>query len=157
MKEVKLERQSYTPAGTFGVLWLGQQFWWTLEPPWRGNAPDTSCIPVGIYDLIPCLHNIGTPSRKDDYPAYEIAGVQERNGVHIHIGNTVDDTTGCVLIGNGFGILSGRVSGRRLPAALSSRIAFEQFMTLMAGDVGKIEVVNACPDEFQLDWRDVDV
>ena len=157
MKEVKLERQSYTPISTFGVLWVAQQFWWAIEPPWRGNEDDLSCIPTGVYDLLPCMHNISTPSRKDDYPAYEIAGVPGRNGIHIHIGNTVDDTTGCVLIGNGFGILSGRVSKRQLPAVLSSRIAFEQFMAVMGGDVGKLEVVNACPDEFQVDWRRVDV
>jgi len=157
MKEVKLERQSYTPVGTFGVLWLGQQFWWTMEEPWRGNEVGKSCIPTGTYDLLPCIHNISTPGTKDDYPAYEVSGVPGRNGIHIHIGNTIDDVSGCVVIGTNFGIIPGRVSKRRLPAVLFSGGAFGQFMAAMGGDLGKIEVVNACPDEFQLDWRNVDV
>ena len=156
MKIIRLNRYAYTPVGTFGMLWIDNQFWYTLEEPWRGNTPNESCIPAGTYDLLHCMHNVSTPGRYDDYHAYEIAGVQERNGIHIHIGNTIDDVSGCIVIGNGFGVIPGK-SKRRLPAVLSSRVAFEQFMAIMGGEPARIEIVSSCPEVFVIDWRGVDL
>lgn len=67
----------------------------TLELPWLLNVPDKSCIPAGIYQVIP--HN--TP---DHANVWEVTGVPSRSEVLIHQGNTTADTKGCVLAGTTF-------------------------------------------------------
>lgn len=150
-----LERQSYTPAGTFGFLWMGETGWWTMEEPWRGNEVGRSCIPTGTYDLEHVIHNISTPGAADDYPAYGLVDVPGRTAIHIHIGNTIEDIAGCILLGKGFGMLDAPRTGHHLPAVLTSGDAFREFMGRMAGQVGTITIKNACPDEFEVDWRGV--
>lgn len=67
----------------------------TLELPWLLNVPDKSCIPAGVYPCIP--HNTA-----DKPNCWEITGVPSRSSVLIHIGNTIADTEGCILVGNAF-------------------------------------------------------
>jgi hypothetical protein len=69
---------------------------YTLELPWRGNAPLISAIPPGNYP--------GT-LRYDhsDQWRIELTGVPGRNHVEIHTGNTPDDSEGCILIGKELG------------------------------------------------------
>ena len=38
---------------------------------------------------------------------YRLGGVPGRSGIDVHIGNTVKDTTGCILVGRGVGRLRG--------------------------------------------------
>lgn len=76
-----------TPYGTYGYVEskLGSRFE-TLEPP-------HSIIPDGSYKVIltysPKFHRI--------LPLF--TGIKGHNGVRIHVGNFVEDTVGCVLIG----------------------------------------------------------
>lgn len=64
----------------------------TLEPSWKQNACDISCIPPGRYKII--------PRETDHYGKhFEILSVPGRDKVLIHIGNYRKDTTGCILVG----------------------------------------------------------
>lgn len=65
---------------------------YTLERPWRGNAPLISSIPVGRYKGV--LRYDHT-----DQWRIELQGVPGRTHVQIHTGNTPDDTEGCILVG----------------------------------------------------------
>lgn len=65
----------------------------TLELPWRNNQHDISCIPAGQYQV----KLLFSPSHNKKL--WWITGVPGRSDVEIHVGNTVADTHGCVLIG----------------------------------------------------------
>ena len=116
MQELELIRVSYSHIGTFGVLLYGKiPFCVTLEPLWVNNLADYSCIPEGKYVC-----------KRVDSPTYgttfEVTGVDGRTHVLFHWGNIVDDTIGCILLGEEFGILADD------PAILSSKKAFSEFL-----------------------------
>ena len=118
---VQLERFAYTPFGTFGRLYVSDFVCFTIERPWRDNAPNESCIPEGEYEIRLGRYNSG------DYPAYEIMGVPDRTLIKIHIGNTMDDVLGCVAPGEALGWIE------RKWAVTSSEKAFKEFMAAMDG------------------------
>lgn len=79
-----------------------------LEPPWKDNKPNESCIPVGEYE---CHWH-----RSPKYGwVYLITGIPERSHILVHPGNIPRHTRGCLLPGSSVGKLSG------FPAVLNSR------------------------------------
>ena len=116
MKQFFLKRVSNTIHGTFGVLLEGAiPFAVTLENPWRDNKKNESCIPPGLYRcdrvLSPKFGN-----------TFEVVAVQGRSNILFHKGNLEDDTLGCVLLAEEFGVL------KDTPAVLSSGRGFSEFM-----------------------------
>jgi len=100
--------------GTFGVLLINNEvICLTLEPPWRDNIKNISCITAGSY-IASQYH-----SAKHG-PTFEIEGVDGRECILFHPGNTVMDTQGCVLPGTALGYLHG------YRAVLNSRNAMEK-------------------------------
>jgi hypothetical protein len=89
----------------------------TLEPPWKDNAPQISCIPAGLYTLRRRF------SVKHAMELFGIDGVPDRSDIEIHPGNYPQDTLGCVLPG----------LARELHAVLRSKEAFARFMDAMKG------------------------
>ena len=72
----------------------------TLEDTFRPGhpkIPGQTCIPLGVYKLK--LTNMPTLSAKYGHDMIEVSSVPGFSGVAIHVGNTVKDTLGCVLIG----------------------------------------------------------
>lgn len=87
----------------------------TLELPWRGNERNQSCIPPGHYRLRPVLRDNGLL-------LYEVQDVPDRDGILCaHVGNTVRDTQGCIIVGIDF------QTWDALPAVRFSRNGYEQF------------------------------
>ena len=74
-----------------------------IEPPWRNNETNMSCIPPGDYTVEYLLKSASGKYRD----CYHVAGVPGRSGILIHLGNTADDTTGCILPGMKCGTLWG--------------------------------------------------
>ena len=108
----------YGENETTGRLLIdGDYFCRTLELPWRDNAEYISCIPEGTYGC-----------RIRNSPKHgvciELKDVPARTAVQIHIGNTVLNTLGCILVGLKHGRLYGRV------AVLKSGMAFKALMEL---------------------------
>ena len=66
----------------------------TLEPPWRDNRVDVSCIPEGDYVLV----FLRSPKFEDALMPHLLA-VPGRTEVMIHVGNYPVDTKGCILVG----------------------------------------------------------
>ena len=111
MKDLLLERKPTTATETEGFLSFDKEILATMERPWipadtPGGLPFESCIPDGIYKLIPhtrpdgkevvALVNeeLGVYYQKEDRPN----GVG-RYLILIHIGNWVSDIVGCVAPG----------------------------------------------------------
>lgn len=112
--------------GTFGTLVLNDQpYCVTLELPWRGNAPNISCIPTGRYVAKRTPSLLVAKLTKNVWPsAFEITGVPGRSRVLIHPGNTAADTQGCILVAQYYGKLRGD------RAVLNSGATFNDFMTV---------------------------
>ena len=121
-----LRRGKETVHGTHGSLYMdGKMLCYTLELPWKDNAPMVSCIPQGNYECI--KHN------SDKFPdTWQITAVKGRDAILIHAGNTKADTHGCILVG--LGVNDGGIT--KSQAALSKlRGIFPRGFTL--------EIINA--------------
>ena len=85
-------------------------------------------VPVGLYDLdLNC-----SPKFKKKLPLVHNKSVSERRGIRIHAGNTVNDTEGCILIGNISSLTDRRIS--------ESNIAVNQLVNAMNGKPVKLSI-----------------
>ena len=93
MTTLRLDR-SYTPKGTFGLLYLPDySLLYTVECPWKQNQPNVSCIPEGLYRLT-------LDTFRDEYPNYRIMNPPPgRHSIEIHRGNKARDLKGCIAPG----------------------------------------------------------
>ena len=93
--ELFLERRHLKPEDTIGRLSVGStRFCDTLEPEVRAvKVPGHTAIPAGRYEVIVNRSpRFGRElPRLLDVPGFE--------GILIHRGNTVKDTSGCILVG----------------------------------------------------------
>lgn len=121
MERMDIVRLEEGTGGTFGVLRMdGEVFCVTLEPPYRDNRRDVSCIPPGEYGC----RRVRSPSFGD---TYEIENVPGRDHILFHRGNVVGDTRGCVLLGRSFGLLGDE------RGVVRSRHAFREFLSRCGG------------------------
>lgn len=100
---------------TIGVLTInGDILCYTLELANNNNERNISCIPLGSYVCKRVTsHKFGN--------TFEITGVEGRDNIMIHKGNTWNDTTGCVILGNVVGWLNND------RAMLGSGLAWKEF------------------------------
>ena len=141
MQRAILSRRHEGEQGTQGILsGPGLSPTWIMEPPWRGNRRNRSCIPAGLYEVVPhlsprhrrCLLVTQVPGRSHIlFHAGNLGGDVER-GWHTH-------TRGCLLPGLRRGRLA--VDGRRQAAVLASRTALRQLMDWAAGRPFELEIV----------------
>jgi len=115
-----------TNSPTFGIMLVdGMPVFVTLELPWMNNEPQISCIPTGSYT---CRKRKASESITAGIgEAFEVVDVPNRSDILIHVGNTVDDIKGCILIGEKFGMIDWK------PAILGSRSSYQKFLTLTKG------------------------
>lgn len=64
----------------------------TVERPWKNNERQKSCIPVGEYRCVPENH----PTKKQ---VFRLQKVPNRDGILIHIANSVTEIQGCIAPG----------------------------------------------------------
>lgn len=113
---------------SLGLLYLGKQFFcYTLEDTHRDEKlPGGTRIPEGTYPLSinRSLTNL-TKKYRSRFPWFEyhieIDGIPNYDLVYIHIGNSHQDTRGCLLIADGVNTGSGE------KMVTHSRRAFERF------------------------------
>lgn len=97
--KLKLERLYLKPDYTIGKLYIdGKYFCDTLEDQVRDLAkerkiPGRTAIPAGVYEVIV---NISPRFRRKLPRLLDVAGF---DGILIHRGNTAEDTSGCILVG----------------------------------------------------------
>ena len=96
----------------------------TLEPTWRNykggelKVPRKSAVPEGTYPVVV------TKSKKFGKYLPLLVGVPGFEGIRIHSGNTVNDTEGCILVGQN--LIKGKV--------LLSRLTLEKLMKLIENE-----------------------
>lgn len=104
--ELRLRRIALKDEYTIGKLYIdGEYFCDVLEPPTRDlnkngifdngetKVKNDTAIPFGIYNVIVNR----SPRFKRDLP--RLLNVPDFDGVLIHRGNTKNDTSGCILVG----------------------------------------------------------
>lgn len=97
-----------------------------LELPWKDNEPNISCIPEGIYIAKKEFSPIVERTSKGKFTqGWRVSNVADRSLITVHIGNTVDDVKGCLLIGMNYSWISNKF------AVANSSVAFTQFMKEM--------------------------
>jgi len=132
MKELTLKRINGegNEHGTFGVLLDGKiPFAVTLEPPWKDNQVNVSCILDGEF----ACRRVMSPKYGS---TFEVADVFGRSHILFHWGNTERNTQGCILVGEEYGELSGK------PSILSSKRGFNEFLQRLGGsDEFKLTIV----------------
>ena len=91
--KLKLERLYLKPDYTIGKLYIdGKYFCDTLEDQVR-KIPGRTAIPAGVYEVIV---NISPRFRRKLPRLLDVPGF---DGILIHRGNTAEDTSGCILVG----------------------------------------------------------
>lgn len=105
MRQARIVRVSSSEkSGTFGVLTVdGYPICGTLEPRWKMNKPNVSCIPAGQY----VCRRVDSPTYGD---TFEVTGVIDRSHILFHAGNWDHNTQGCILLGEQFGRLAGEAA-----------------------------------------------
>ena len=114
---------------TMGILLFEGEVFQTLEPPWKMNARNVSCIPSDGYR---CTFMARSSSGKYRN-VYHVQRVGGRSGILIHNGNVARHTLGCILLGTRRGWLN------RQRAVLNSRSAMRKFVRLAGKE--EIEIV----------------
>lgn len=95
--KITIFRQYPGDKCTSGYLAInGEIIVYTLERTFIGNINNISSIPVGIYKAF-------LRYDKKDKWRIELTGVKGREGIQIHIGNWVDNSKGCLLVGEKLG------------------------------------------------------
>lgn len=97
--KLKVERLYFKPDYTIGKLYLdGKYFCDTLEDRVRDltnerKVPGQTAIPAGHYEVVVNI----SPRFRRKLP--RLVNVPGFDGILIHRGNTVEDTAGCILVG----------------------------------------------------------
>ena len=126
MKTLTLTRIAKRADYTIGRLEdeMGKRICDTLEPTYRNykggelKVPRKSAVPEGTYPVVV------TKSKKFGKYLPLLVGVPGFEGVRIHSGNTVNDTEGCILVGQN--LIKGKV--------LLSRLTLEKLMRLIENE-----------------------
>ena len=143
MHKALLLRQRTSDEGTFGTLRVykgGALLYscFTGELPERENRQCKSCIPEGLYKVVPYS------SKK--YPEhYHVLQVKGRSGILIHQGNFCGDiekgyltnVQGCILVGRQIGSIQGQ------KAVLSSRLAMNDLRDILGKSPFTLEIRRA--------------
>jgi hypothetical protein len=92
-------RDTFSENSTIGELFVnGERFCDTLELPWKNNVRNISCIPDGEYSV---RLRYPRESATRDYLHLLVQDVPNRDYILFHRGNTANDTSGCILVGQG--------------------------------------------------------
>lgn len=121
---VRLHRSETADDGTWGRFIVPfHDILFSIERPWRDNAPQVSCIPDGQYVLRRTLYH------KGGYEVFEVCDVPGRSRILIHPANVDTDVEGCIGLGTRRGWLN--VHGVDQRAVVQSQVAFHKFMDWM--------------------------
>jgi hypothetical protein len=128
-----LNRMSDSGQETFGTLLSsdGTHLCVTIERPWKDNAQDVSCVPLGTYDFYRFL----SPKNGDVWRTDE---VPSRTAIEIHSANFASQLEGCIAVGNAIGEIDG------VPAVLNSKMTLTKLHGILPDNFTLI--INGVPE-----------
>ena len=143
MKEIYIHRRQVEGA-TRSVWQVHNCAFHGIEQPWRDNRPYRSCIPAGIYSLVPwtspkhgeCFAFMGgtVALRQEDLYLPSIT----RFACLVHVANYADQVEGCF----GLGLQTGRRDADRAAAVWKSRMALQELRDVLGSDPYHIAYVR---------------
>ena len=129
-----LERQDQSDQGTFGRFIAGPLSFYSGELPWRDNAANVSCLPLGTYE---CVWTFSDRFRRF---MYLLLGTEPRAGIRKHSANLMGSPpfkaqlNGCIALGEKLGWIDGQ------KALLLSAPAVRRFEEYMGGKPFTLEI-----------------
>lgn len=150
MKSLLLERKPSTRTETEGFLLFDREVLVTLECPWvpsdmtPGGEPFESCVPAGVYRLIPHIRPSGHLAYamiNEDLGVYYLKqhapkGVIVRYLCLLHVANYRYQIEGCTAPGLSKG------ASRYGPAVWQSSSAMERIRQYLGNDEAQLEIVR---------------
>lgn len=129
MSMLTLIRDVKGDKAIMGKLYLNGGFvCYTLE-----NA--AKAIPCGLYNV----QNSKSPKFKRELPLIWNAKVPAKRGIRIHVGNSVKDSSGCVLVG----MCRNYARPNAEPSLLESALA-ETMVTMLCRNVMEVFIAEVC-------------
>ena len=96
VKIITIKRICFLDEGTFGVLFdETKPICLTLERRWLNNKVGESCIPKGEY----VCKRLNSPKFGDTFQVCDVPG---RSEILFHKGNMMEDSHGCIIVGEQF-------------------------------------------------------
>lgn len=140
---LRLKRDAETQASTPGMLTVateaGERFWFTIEQPWRDNQKGVSCVPMGLYELVPylspthgatwCLHNPPLGIYAGFGPRAAPPG--GRDFCELHSANWARQLEGCIALGIEGRPLYDPSTGHCMPAVEKSCDAIQELVLFL--------------------------
>jgi len=145
-----LVRLEDTNQGTFGIIFNDSDNWWnSLELPYRDNKPNISCIPIGNYKVSMRYSN------HFKRELYHVLGVQGRSYIMIHPANLAGDEAlgyqtqlqGCITLGKKLGVITNKF-GKKQRCVLNSGIAIREFMLYLDNKDFNLRIVNGFSNQY---------
>ena len=134
------------PVATTGALWVDSAMYYTVEQPWNNNHPDTSCVPAGMFDLIPYVSPTHGPTYCLRNPDLKIMGCDEltpdqiaagyRNYCELHSANWASQLKGCIAPGTNCQPMLNPDTGNIEPAVEHSVNAISAIMAVLGFQPG---------------------
>lgn len=130
MNIITITRLFSNVRNTIGIISVdGEPICWSLEPPWKMNKKNESCIIPGIY----FYKHYESPMFKRQ--CIQLLNVYNRDYISIHPGNTHEDTKACILPGLSIGVLG------NIQAVRSSSLAMNKIIN-QSNNIGKVYIVE---------------
>lgn len=129
-------RKELTPEVTLGELYLdGEFFCFTLEDTVRDcKVPGETAIPEGSYEVLVT----NSPRFKRKLPL--LINVPGFDGIRIHPGNSAEDTSGCLLVGEEID------RSTPIPTLRKSRQAFDRLFPILQ-EAPNVTISVRCADD----------
>jgi len=137
LKVLTIKRIALNPDSVLGVI-LDETtpFALTLERPWLDNRPSISCIPKGEYTIkrvVKLKHG----------ECFQVMDVPNRTDILIHKGNFVEDSEGCILIGEQFEDILSTKADKVVTSIQRSGVAYSELMVrLHRQDEAKLVILE---------------
>jgi len=128
-------KRNYEQGATIGTIIVsGETIGFTMELPWYGNKKNISCIPEGEY--VCKKHDSATFG-----DVYEVCDVFGRSNILFHVGNSIEDTEGCILLGKYVGHENGKrwlyESKNALRTFKDHLFGYDEFLLIITDNSGR--------------------
>jgi Family of unknown function (DUF5675) len=105
---------------------------YSLELPWKDNDKDVSCVPPGIYQLIPYTSPKHDSTWYLENAALGVGGAgSHRSFCEIHSANWASQLEGCIALGLENAPMYNPVEGEIVPAVEQSMLAINRIKNVL--------------------------